>query len=51
VIDILGVLEGQEYEAAVHVRRLLLKLWPDLAQKPRGHRQDLRRLQDVRIQG
>ncbi|HZR75123.1 RNA helicase [Bradyrhizobium sp.] len=32
MIEILGVLEGQEYEAAVHVRRLLLKLWPDLAQ-------------------
>jgi hypothetical protein len=32
VIEILGVLEGQEYEAALHVRRLLLKLWPDLAQ-------------------
>jgi hypothetical protein len=32
VIEILGVLEGQEHEAAVHVRRLLLKLWPDLAQ-------------------
>lgn len=32
MIEILGVLVGQEYEAAVHVRRLLLKLWPDLAQ-------------------
>lgn len=32
MIEILGVLEGQEYEAAVHMRRLLLKLWPDLAQ-------------------
>ncbi len=32
MIEILGVLEGQEYEAALHVRRLLLKLWPDLAQ-------------------
>lgn len=32
MIEILGVLEGQEYEAAFHVRRLLLKLWPDLAQ-------------------
>lgn len=32
MIEILGVPEGQEHEAAVHVRRLLLKVWPDLAQ-------------------
>lgn len=32
MIKIIGVQEGQEYEAAVHLRRLMLKLWPDLAQ-------------------
>jgi hypothetical protein len=32
MIHIIGVREGQEYEAAVHLRRLLLNLWPDLAQ-------------------
>jgi hypothetical protein len=32
LIDIVGLNEGQEYEAALHLRWLLLKLWPDLAQ-------------------
>lgn len=32
MIEILGVLEGQEFEAAEHLRRLLLNRWPDLAQ-------------------
>ena len=32
MIEIVGLSEGQEYEAAVHIRRLLLRLWPDLAQ-------------------
>jgi len=32
VIQIVGVQEGPEYEAAVHLRRLILNLWPDLAQ-------------------
>ncbi len=35
MIEILGVMEGQEYEAAAHVRRLLNELWPDLAQSRR----------------
>ena len=32
MILIVGVQEGSEYEAAVHLRRLILNLWPDLAQ-------------------
>ncbi len=32
MIDIFGVKEGPEYEAALHVRNLLMQLWPDLAQ-------------------
>lgn len=32
MIQIIGLQEGQEYEAAVHIRRLMLNLWPDLAQ-------------------
>ncbi len=32
MIDILGVQEGQEFEAAQHLRKLVLKRWPDLAQ-------------------
>jgi hypothetical protein len=32
VIQILGVQQGQEYEAAVHLRRLILNRWPELAQ-------------------
>lgn len=32
MIQIVGVQEGSEYEAAVHLRRLMLNLWPDLAQ-------------------
>jgi hypothetical protein len=32
VIQIVGVQEGSEYDAAVHLRRLMLNLWPDLAQ-------------------
>jgi hypothetical protein len=32
VIEIVGVQDGQEYEAALHVKRLLLNAWPDLAQ-------------------
>jgi len=35
VIEIVGLQEGQEYEAAIHIRRLLLNVWPDLAQSKR----------------
>ncbi|MGF9566945.1 RNA helicase [Neorhizobium sp. BT27B] len=37
MIEIVGVLDGQEYEAAVHIRRLLLNVWPDLAQSRRDN--------------
>lgn len=32
MIEILGVKDGQEHEAALHLRRILLNCWPDLAQ-------------------
>ncbi|WP_322886019.1 AAA family ATPase (plasmid) [Sinorhizobium medicae] len=32
MIEIVGVQEGQEHEAALHIRRLLLNVWPDLGQ-------------------
>lgn len=32
MIEILGVQQGQEHEAALHLRRLMLNRWPDLAQ-------------------
>lgn len=32
MIKIVGLQEGQEFEAAAHLRRLLLNRWPDLAQ-------------------
>lgn len=32
MIQIVGVQEGSEYDVAVHLRRLMLNLWPDLAQ-------------------
>ncbi len=32
MIEILGVSEGREYEAAVHLRKLMLAVWPDLSQ-------------------
>jgi hypothetical protein len=32
MIEVVGVNQGSEYEAALHLRRLLLNLWPDLAQ-------------------
>lgn len=35
MIEIIGVQEGQEYEAALHIRRLLLSVWPDLGQSRR----------------
>ncbi|MGV2113736.1 RNA helicase [Agrobacterium salinitolerans] len=35
MIEIVGVKEGQEFEAALHIRRLLLNVWPDLAQNRR----------------
>lgn len=32
MIEILGVTEGKEYEAAVHLRKQILAVWPDLSQ-------------------
>nr|WP_295238173.1 AAA family ATPase [uncultured Brevundimonas sp.] len=32
MIEIIGVHEGQEHAAALHLRRLMLNLWPDLSQ-------------------
>lgn len=32
MIEIIGVQEGQEHAAALHLRRLMLNLWPDLSQ-------------------
>jgi len=37
MIEIIGANEGQEYEAAVHLRKLILAVWPDLSQHPDNH--------------
>jgi len=37
MIEIAGANEGSEYEAALHIRKQLLKLWPDLSQHPDDH--------------
>ena len=37
MIEIVGANEGQEYEAAVHLRKLILAVWPDLSQHPDDH--------------
>lgn len=37
MIEIAGANEGQEYEAALHIRKQLLALWPDLSQNPDDH--------------
>ena len=37
MIEIVGANEGQEYEAAVHLRKLILDVWPDLSQHPDDH--------------
>lgn len=34
MIELVGVGEGQEYEAALHLRKQLLAVWPDLGQHP-----------------
>lgn len=36
MIEIVGAQEGSEFDAAMHLRRMMLNLWPDLAR----HRQD-----------
>lgn len=37
MIEVLGVTEGKEFEAAEHLKRLILALWPDLAQSADDH--------------
>jgi len=37
MIEILGVQEGKEFEAAAHLRKRLLAVWPDLAQSANDH--------------
>ena len=37
MIEIAGANEGSEYEAALHIRKQLLKLWSDLSQHPDDH--------------
>ena len=39
MIELVGVGEGQEYEAALHLRKQILAVWPDLSQ----HTDDLSR--------
>lgn len=37
MIELVGVGEGKEYEAALHLRKLVLAVWPDLSQHPDDH--------------
>jgi len=37
MIEIVGVSEGKEFEAATHLRKKLLAVWPDLAQSRSDH--------------
>src|SRR5262249_8418912 len=37
MIDILGVNEGKEFEAAAHLRKQIFAVWPDLAQSAEDH--------------
>ncbi|MBB6014468.1 hypothetical protein HNR59_003863 [Aquamicrobium lusatiense] len=37
MIELVGVGEGKEYEAALHLRKQLLAVWPDLSQHPDDH--------------
>ena len=37
MIEVAGANEGQEYEAALHIRKKLLAVWPDLSQHPDDH--------------
>ncbi|MBP3124754.1 AAA family ATPase [Thalassospira sp. ER-Se-21-Dark] len=37
MIELVGVGEGKEYEAAQHLRKQLLAVWPDLSQHPQDH--------------
>ena len=37
MIEILGVAEGQEFEAALYLRKKILAAWPDISQSPDDH--------------
>lgn len=37
MIEIVGVREGKEYEAALHLRKQILAVWPDLSQHQDDH--------------
>ena len=37
MIELVGVGEGQEYEAALHLRKQILAVWPDLSQHTYDH--------------
>jgi len=37
MIEVFGVKEGKEYEAAAHLRKQMLAVWPDLAQSADDH--------------
>lgn len=37
MIDILGVNEGKEYEAALHLKKQIIAVWPDLSQSQQEH--------------
>ena len=37
MIELVGVGEGQEYEAALHLRKQILAVWPDLSQHTDDH--------------
>ena len=37
MIELVGVSEGKEYEAALHLSKQLLAVWPDLSQNPDDH--------------
>ena len=37
MIELLGVKEGKEFEAAQHLRRQILAAWPDIGQSAKDH--------------
>ncbi len=37
MIEIVGVNEGKEFEAAVHLRKQILAVWPDISQSAEDH--------------
>jgi hypothetical protein len=47
MIEILGVNEGREFEAAIHLRKKILEVWPDIAQSKIDHFPEHFRSSDV----